>query len=297
MGDCKVSDQVYNAFGEMETNLVTSISDAIGKEVLPPDFQDKISQLTDYAMTEEQWQESVNESDNYKWKRVHKPAMEKKSEAYTNLKEGVENINKVKNIEVIHSVRQAIESRHYTFKGSVNFNSECEKNANFASKIAADLEEEDIKKLNNYTSSSLNSYKSLYNYQESIGSIINSKLDELKKITNKIDTYKQNLYIDGRKDSYENSNYDFYKSIHFYILLLYYVLIICYFIFTPFFQDNKYKDYKLVTLIVFFIMLPLLLPYMLSFIYNAYEYILESNNLKGEIISYPYIIEDREKYE
>tara|TARA_B100000795_G_C22568161_1_gene348994 strand:- start:443 stop:577 length:135 start_codon:yes stop_codon:yes gene_type:complete len=44
-------------------------------------------------------------------------------------------------------------------------------------------------------------------------------------------------------------------------------------------------------------MLPLLLPYMLSFIYNAYEYILESNNLKGEIISYPYIIEDREKYE
>ena len=293
MSDCKVSDQVYSAFDEMENNLVIGIEDTISAGVLPPDFKDRMGKLTEFTMNEKEKQEFITESDKHKWKSLHKPNMtwQKKAEAYTNLKEGLENI------EVIDSIRQAIDSRHLTFSNTRTFKTQCKQNANIASKLAVDLEENDIKKLNNYTSSNLNSYKSLYNYQESIGSIINSKLDELKKIINKIDTYKQNLYIDGRKDSYENSNYDFYKSINFYILLLYYVLIICYFIFTPFFQDNKYKDYKLVTLIVFFIMLPLLLPYMLSFIYNAYEYILESNNLKGEIISYPYIIEDREKYE
>jgi len=291
MSDSKVSDQVYTAFNELENNLVTAIGDTISEGILPPEFKDRMNKLTEYTMTEKEKQEYVSESDKYKWKRFHKANMKKKSEPYTNLKEGLENI------EVIDSVRQAISSRHLTFSNTPTFKTQCQQNANITSKLAVDLEEDDIKKLNNYTSSNLNSYKSLHNYQVSIGSIIDSKLKELKKFTNKIDTYKQNLYIDGRKDSYENSNFDFYKTIYFYILLLYYVLIICYFIFTPFFQDKKYNNYKLVTLIVFYIMLPFLLPYMLSLIYNAYEYILEFNNLKGDIISYPYIIEDKEKYE
>ena len=53
----------------------------------------------------------------------------------------------------------------------------------------------------------------------------------------------------------------------------------------------------LITLILLYIILPFILPYILSLIYDLYIYILEYNNLKGEIISYPYIIEDREKYE
>lgn len=293
MSDCKVSDQVYSAFDEMQDNLVIGIQDTISAGILPPDFKDRMSKLTELTMTEKERQEFITESDKHKWKSLHKPNMswQGNSEAYTNLKEGLENI------KVIASVRDAINSRHLTFSNTPTFKFQCQENANITSKLAVDLEENDIKKLNNYTTSNLNSYKSLHNYQVSIGSIIDSKLKELKKFTNKIDTYKQNLYIDGRKDSYENSNFDFYKTIYFYILLLYYVLIICYFIFTPFFQDKKYNDYKLVTLIVFYIMLPFILPYMLSLIYNAYEYILESNNLKGDIISYPYIIDDIQKYE
>ena len=92
MSNCKVSDQVYTAFNEMETDLVKGIQETISEEVLPPDFKDRIQILTEYAMTGEQFQKYAEESDKYKWKRLHKPAMQKKSEAYTNLKEGYENI-------------------------------------------------------------------------------------------------------------------------------------------------------------------------------------------------------------
>lgn len=291
MSDCKVSDQVYTAFNQMETNLVKGIQETISEEVLPPDFKDRMQILTEYAMTGEQFQKYAQESDKYKWKSLHKPAMQKKSEAYTNLKEGYENI------QVIDSIRQAINSRHLTFANTPTFKTQCAQNAETTSKDASDAEKTDLTRLKNYFSSNLDSYKSIYNYQVSIGGLIDGKMKELQKFTNKLDTYKQNLFIDSRKDTYENSNYDFYKSIYFYILLIYYILVISYFIFTPFFQEKKYLNYKLVTIIVLYIFFPFILPYLLSLIYNVYEYIIETNNLRGEIISYPYIIEDKEKYQ
>ena len=294
MSDCKVSDQVYTAFSEMESNLVEGIKETITDEILPPDFKDRMQILGEYAMTEEQFQKYVEESDKYKWKSVHKPAMQKKSEGYTNLKEGFNNFN---DIPVINSIANAIEARHNTFVNDADFQNLCQQNALATTSTSIDYEERDLATLKTYFSSFLNSYKSIYNYLISIGGIIDAKIQELQKFTNKVDTYKQNLFIDSRKDKYENSNYDFYKSIYFYVLLVYYVLVISYFIFTPFFQEKKYLDYKLVTIIVLYIFFPFILPYLLSLIYNVYEYIIETNNLRGEIISYPYIIEDKEKYE
>ena len=290
MSDCKVSDQIYTAFNEMENNLVKGIQETISEEILPPDFTDRMGTLIEYTLSPEQFQKYAEESDKYKWRSVHKPAMQK-SEGYTNLKEGLENI------QVIDSIRQAINSRHLTFANTPTFQTQCAQNAETTSKDASDAEKIDLARLKNYFSSNLDSYKSIYNYQVSIGGIIDAKMKELQKFTNKIDTYKQNLFIDSRKDNYENSNYDFYKSIYFYILLIYYILVISYFIFTPFFQEKKYLDYKLVTIIVLYIFFPFILPYLLSLIYNVYEYIIETNNLRGEIISYPYIIEDKKKYE
>ena len=302
----KVSDQVYTAFNKMETNLVKGIQETISEEVLPPDFKDRMQILSEYAMTGEEFQKYAQESDKYKWRRVHKPAieydkykwesvhkpaMQERSEPYTNLKEGLENI------QVIDSIRQAITARHLTFSGTPTFETQCVENAETTAKDAIDEEKIDLTRLENYFISNLDSYKSIYNYQVSIGGIINAKMKELQKFTNKIDTYKQNLFIDSRKDTYENSNYDFYKSIYFYVLLIYYILVILYFIFTPFFQEKKYLNYKLVTIIVLYIFFPFILPYLLSLIYNVYEYIIETNNLRGEIISYPYIIEDKKKYE
>tara|TARA_Y100000389_G_scaffold90707_1_gene87269 strand:- start:1772 stop:2656 length:885 start_codon:yes stop_codon:yes gene_type:complete len=294
MSDCKVSDQVYNAFNEMESNLVESIQDAITEEVLPPDFQDRMGTLMEYTMSQDQFQEYAEETDKYKWRSLHRPAMQKMSEGYTNLKEGMDNMD---NIPVIESIREAANARHNTFKGSISFTDECRLNGETTSAAIKTKEEEDLKTLKDFFSSNLDSYKELYNYRVTIGGLIDAKMKELEKISNKVDTYKQNLFIDSRKDNYENSNYDFYKSIYFYVVLIYYVLLICYFIFTPFFQEKKYLNYKLVIIIVLYIFIPFLLPYLLSIIYNIYEYILETNNLRGDIISYPHIIEDKEKYE
>ena len=294
MSDCKVSDQVYNAFNEMESNLVESIQDAVTEEVLPPDFQDRMGTLMEYTMTQDQFQEYAEETDKYKWRSVHRPAIQKTSEGYTNLKEGMDNNN---NIPVIESIREAVNARYNTFKTNANFNDECTQNGQTTSSEIKRKEEEDLKTLKDLFSSNLDSYKQLYNYRVTIGGLIDAKMKELEKISNKLDTYKQNLFIDSRKDNYENSNYDFYKSIYFYVVLIYYVLLICYFIFTPFFQEKKYLNYKLVIIIVLYIFIPFLLPYLLSIIYNIYEYIIETNNLRGDIISYPHIIEDKEKYE
>ena len=194
------------------------------------------------------------------------------------------------------AIYDGIIARHNTFRQTPTFNTECRKNAYATVQDKIDKERNDLNKLKNYFNSYLKAYDSIYN-SNNIGYLIRVKMKELQKITNKIDNYKQNLFIDSRKDNYENSNYDFYKSINFYILLIYYILVISYLIFTPFFQEKKYLNYKLVIIIILYIFFPFLLPYLLSIIYSVYEYIIETNNLKGEIISYPYIIEDKEKYE
>ena len=74
MSDCKVSDQVYTAFNEMETNLVKGIQETASEEILPPDFKDRMQILTEYIMTPEEFQKYAEESDKYKWKRLHRPA-------------------------------------------------------------------------------------------------------------------------------------------------------------------------------------------------------------------------------
>ena len=158
-------------------------------------------------------------------------------------------------------------------------------------------EKTNLENIQNSYEGLLKSYKSIEQYYKSLKSIIASKKKELNKFSNKVDTYKQNLYIDGRKDNYENKNYDFYKTINFYIIILYYSLLVCYFIFSSFFQEKKYNNRILVLLIILYISIPFIISYLLSLIHYGYEYIIETNNLRGEIISYPYIIEDREKYE
>jgi hypothetical protein len=294
MGDNKVSEQVFNAFGEMESSLVKGIQETITKEVLPADFADRMQILSEYAMPPADYQKYVSESDKYKWKSQHKPNMEATTniEAITNM----EDINVVGSIETIQVIKDAMRARHLTFKNTNTFEAECASNANATSTKIIDTEKSDIDKLKKYYNTHLASYKSIYNYQLSLGALIDGKLKELNKFSNKIDTYKQNLYIDGRKDNYENSNYDFYKSINYYLLIVYGILLLAYFIFTPFFQEKKYKNLRLVTLIILYIMVPFILPSLLNLIYLGYEYLIEYNNMKGDIISYAYIIEDKDKY-
>tara|TARA_B110000444_G_scaffold43272_1_gene39143 strand:- start:3925 stop:4782 length:858 start_codon:yes stop_codon:yes gene_type:complete len=281
----KVSEQVYTTFEEMEGNLIKGIRDTIKEEVLPDDFAKKMVVLNEYALPIDKWRESVIVDDKYEWKSKHKPDTK-----YTS---GTTTMS-----EPIQSIKNAIENRHLTFKNGDprGFDIDCDRNANAVSSKIIRTEQSDLDKLKKYYNTYLTSYKSMHNYQLSLGALIDGKQKELNKFSNKMDTYKQNLYIDGRKDTYENSNYDFYKSINYYLLIVYGVLLLAYLIFTPFFQEEKYKNLGLVSIIIVYIMIPFILPSLLALIYMGYEYIIEHNNMKDDIISYPHIIEDEDKY-
>ena len=281
----KVSEQVYTTFEEMEGNLIKGIRDTIKEEVLPDDFAKKMVVLNEYALPIDKWRESVIVDDKYEWKSKHKPDTK-----YTS---GTTTMS-----EPIQSIKNAIENRHLTFKNGDprGFDIDCDRNANAVSSKIIRTEQSDLDKLKKYYNTYLTSYKSMHNYQLSLGALIDGKQKELNKFSNKMDTYKQNLYIDGRKDTYENSNYDFYKSINYYLLIVYGVLLLAYLIFTPFFQEEKYKNLGLVSIIIVYIMIPFILPSLLALIYMGYEYRIEHNNMKDDIISYPHIIEDEDKY-
>ena len=211
-----------------------------------------------------------------------------------NFKEGSENMQQPAFLS--QAEYQAWADRYDAFKEFDYFEEDAEDNAIATLDEVIPRYKKQLDEHNLTIETYLDSYYALYTNKVSIDYLVAEKMKNLNKIQNKIDTYKQNLFIDSRKDTYENSNYDFYKSIYFYVLLVYYILVISYFIFTPFFQEKKYLNYKLVIIIVLYIFFPFILPYLLSLIYNVYEYIIETNNLREEIISYPYIIEDKEKY-
>jgi hypothetical protein len=187
----------------MEGNLVKGIQDTITDEVLPPDFKDRMQIMMEYAMPPKDFQEYVEESDKYKWRRLHQPNTAR-------VKEGMENRGDGP-IETIAAIEEGMGARHGTFKSDGAFAQQCAENAEATTAVIIEDEKADLNKLKKYYSTYLTLYKSMYNYQLSLGSLIDGKLKELNKFSNKIDTYTQNLYIDSRKDNYENSNYDFYK--------------------------------------------------------------------------------------
>tara|TARA_B100000900_G_scaffold406372_3_gene417297 strand:+ start:3109 stop:3918 length:810 start_codon:yes stop_codon:yes gene_type:complete len=196
------------------------------------------------------------------------------------------------NIDTIKIIEDAIIARHKAFKDSNNFETDCSNNVSNTIDSYIEQERQDINRLKSYMESYLSSYRSLFNYKSSLRAIISEKFKQLGKIKNKIDTYKQNLYMDNRKDSYQQKNYEFYKNIHFFILIVFYSIFVLYLIFSNYLREEGYKNKYLTTLIILYLILPFILPYILYYIHNAYIYILEYNNLRDEVISYPYIINE-----
>jgi magnesium-transporting ATPase (P-type) len=138
----------------------------------------------------------------------------------------------------------------------------------------------------------IDSYTSLYEYQMYLGGIINENFNFLEKIKNKINTYKQNNFIDNRKNSYLSSNLEFYKNIHFYIFILYYTIFIAFLIFSNFIKDKLYENKYVMIYVLVILIIPFILRYILLFIYNLYTNYIESNYLKLDEISYKYLVEE-----
>ena len=155
-----------------------------------------------------------------------------------------------------------------------------------------DNEMEDYKQHLNIYNKNLDIYKHVYEYQFYLGGIINEKLMFLDKITNKINTYKQNNFIDNRKNSYLSSNLDFYKNLHFYVFILYYAIFIVFLIFSNFIKDKLYENKYVMIYITVILIIPFILRYILSKIYNLYIYYIERNYLKLDEISYKYLVEE-----
>lgn len=186
-------------------------------------------------------------------------------------------------------IKDAINARHNFFKGTLQ-SLECGANIN---KVMENFINEELISFNKLLSI-FNGLKESNNialeYNNSMNVLKSGKRNELKGIKSKIDTYKQNLHIDGRKNDYSSKNLDFYKSIHFYVLIAYFFLLGLYFIYSDFYSSEKYKNKYYIIALILYIIFPFLLPYILFYIHYAYDYYLEFYNLKEDVVSYPDIV-------
>ena len=180
---------------------------------------------------------------------------------------------------------------------SSNFIGDCENNINITmnqflngGNEFGDGEQSYFNNLINTISSQLKAYKNLYEYKSTMGLLKNGKFNELKNIKSKIDTYSQNLFIDSRKNIYENKNYEFYKNIHFYLIIFYYCLFVLFLIFSNFIQEKQYYNKLIVFYLILYLIFPIILPYILAYLKYFYVYYLEFNNTREEIISYPDLV-------
>ena len=164
-----------------------------------------------------------------------------------------------------------------------------------ANKTIIDISSDEMHDYNyhyNILKQNINNYISLYDYQMYLGGIINERINFLEKIKNKINTYKQNIFTDNRKNSYLSSNLEFYKNIHFYIFILYYVIFILFLIFSNFIKDKLYENKYVMIYILIILIIPFILRYILLYIYNLYISYIESYYLKLDEISYKYLVEE-----
>ena len=205
-------------------------------------------------------------------------------ESFDNIKEPLDNIN------TIELINNATKVRHEALRSTNSFPSDCDYNVDNVMREFKTQETNDFDKLKSYMSSLITSYKHLFDYKSSIKAIYNEKLDRLANIKSKIDTYKQNLFMDERKNNYQSNNYDFYKSAHFFVLIIYFSLLALYLIFSDFIKEQRYKERKNIIGLISYVIPPFLLGYILDNIYKIYIFILEFNNIRDDVISYPYIV-------
>lgn len=193
-------------------------------------------------------------------------------------------------IQTIEYIREAIEARHDYLTQLVVSQGGCNSNINNVMIDFSDDELKSYKQLQSIFNALKESNNIALEYNNSMNVLKSGKLNELKGIKSKIDTYKQNLHIDGRKNDYSSKNLEFYKSIHFYVLIVYYFLLGLYFIYSDFYSSEKYKNKYYLIALILYIIFPFLLPYILFYIYYAYNYYLEYYNLKQDVVSYPDIV-------
>ena len=226
---------------------------------------------------------------NNSWELIN-PSIKIEQENKEGFKEGFADQGFILDEGLYNNTRTALASRHDAFKDTALFQTDCRNNS-YRSIITFLNEEKDIlDSLYKYYLTFVKDYESLYLHRESFTKAINNKLDELKKIQEKLDSYKTNVHLDNRKNLYQSNNYEFYSNIRFYMLIVYYSVIVLYLIFSKFFAEKQYTNKFLVLLLFIYLIIPIILENIINLVYKGYIYFLEYNNLKEDAKSYEDII-------
>lgn len=229
---------------------------------------------------------------NNSWELIY-PSIKIEQENTNNkegFKEGFANQGFILEGGLYNFTRTALDSRHEEFKDTAFFQTDCRNNSYRSISDFLTEEKKILDSLYNYYLTFVKDYESLYLHRESFTKAINNKLDELKKIQEKLDSYKTNVHLDNRKNLYQSNNYEFYSNIRFYMLIVYYSVIVLYLIFSKFFAEKQYTNKFLVLLLFIYLIIPIILENIINLVYKGYIYFLEYNNLKEDAKSYEDII-------
>ena len=219
-----------------------------------------------------------------------KTTTSKNMEGFKNI-EGL--VNNTGNQGTYAFTSDALNARYNALKDGPSYINDSATNARTAIAYFLIRERTNLNNLYNYYETFCKDYKTLYLQKDAFAKTVKHKLDELKRIQTKIDTYKTNSHIDNRKNLYQSNNYDFYTNIRFYMLIVYYSVIVIYLIFSKFFSEKQYTNKLLVLLIVLYLIMPIILEHLINLVYEGYIYFLEINNLKEDAKSYEDIINSK----
>ena len=219
-----------------------------------------------------------------------KTTTSKNMEGFKNI-EGL--VNNTGNQGTYTFTSDAMDVRYDALKNTPSYINDSATNARTAIAYFLIRERTNLNNLYNYYETFCKDYETLYLQKDAFAKTVKHKLDELKRIQTKIDTYKTNSHIDNRKNLYQSNNYDFYTNIRFYMLIVYYSVIVIYLIFSKFFSEKQYTNKLLVLLIVLYLIMPIILEHLINLVYEGYIYFLEINNLKEDAKSYEDIINSK----
>ena len=247
-----------------------------------------------HATTREEEEEIMKRRKYEEALKLFNPEPTQVVQTFENIKEGMNN-----NINLNNTEYDILKRRKNVFHTqNPNYQSECETHAitNW-NELVIDKEEGIKKRFEAMTASIIANINSIKE-NDLIKNVNETGINkEYNAIKNKVNTYKQNLFMDSRKNMYSNKNLLFYNQIYFYLLIIYYSLFVLYLIFSDFIDEKKYFILKNVLILLLYLIFPYILKYILIFIYKSYIFIIEYYNLKNDPISYADLIEEKEKYD
>lgn len=130
--------------------------------------------------------------------------------------------------------------------------------------------------INDVMESTLQNYKSETIARSRINQLLKEVQDKNKMLKKEIDDFYKNTFTSERRVWYQEQDNDNLLSWRFYIKIFYFAVILAFVFMGPFIHDNGYKSWKMWLLIIFYIALPFILHYIISFFIYLYNFLQKS---------------------